>query len=446
MIFEPFTIKNVTFENRLLRSSVGGRMANYDGTVRDTWRNFELRFARGGIGGMISTTLNVNKGRLTPFEYPPIADDRYVGPLRAGISAIKATGVKYIIQIGDPGYAAQMSLFSRTEGSHSSSSGVDLIYGYRNTRTAMTEEQIGESVQDFANAARRVREAGADGLEVTAAKGYIIHQFLNPGINRRTDRWGGSVDNRFRFLEEIVKAVRKQVGDDFLFGIRLSAEDRNVLPLNLRLPLVFPLKDYVQGNTLDQMLDYAKRLKTLGVDFLHICSGFGFPSPGDTPGEFPLKETKIFFNVTRHLSFKAAARSTLVNLIPYFISKPLFNLGWKYKEGYNLDFASRFRKEVGLPVIANGGFQHRDFIAGALDRGDCDLVSMARALIANPDLPKQFQAGRNEPDRPCSYCNRCAARTGTSPLGCYDLSRYDSEEDMVAQIMECNTPDPFEVS
>ena len=443
MIFEPLTINNVTFENRLLRSSVGGRMANYDGTVRDTWRNFELRFANGGVGGIISTTLNINKGRLTPFEYPPMADDHYVGPMRSAIRAVKATGCKYIVQIGDPGYAAQMALFPKVEGSHSSSSGIDLIYGYRNTRIAMTEEQIEQSIHDFANAARRVREAGADGLEITAAKGYIIHQFLNPGLNRRRDKWGGSVDNRFRFLEEIVKAVRKQVGDDFLFGIRLAAEDHNIMPLNLRLPLVFPLKHYIHGNTLEQTLDYGKRLKGLGVDFLHIVSGFGFPSPGDTPGEFPVEELGIFFNATRHLSFKAAARSTLVNLLPNFVAKPLFNIGWKYKEGHNLDYAARFRKEVGLPVIANGGFQHRDFIEGALERGDCDFVSMARALIANPDLPRHFQAGRNEPDRPCTHCNRCAARTATSPLGCYDLSRYDSEEEMVAQIMDCNQPDEF---
>jgi len=398
MIFEPLTINNVTFENRLLRSSVGGRMANYDGTVRDTWRNFELRFANGGVGGIISTTLNINKGRLTPFEYPPMADDHYVAPMRSAIKAVKATGCKYIVQIGDPGYAAQMALFPKVEGSHSSSSGLDLIYGYRNTRIAMTEEQIEQSIQDFANAARRVREAGADGLEITAAKGYIIHQFLNPGLNRRRDKWGGSVDNRFRFLEEIVKAVRKEVGDDFLFGIRLAAEDHNIMPLNLRLPLVFPLKHYIHGNTLEQTLDYGKRLKGLGVDFLHIV-WLRLPQPRRHPRRVPGRRAEHLLQ--RHPPPQLQGRR------PLYPGQPAAQLRRQAVVQHRLEIQRRTQPRLRRPLPQRGGpagDRQRRLPAPGLHRGRVGAWRL-RLCIDGPcadrqPRPAQAIPGRQKRTRP----------------------------------------------
>ena len=437
MIFEPFTLNGVTFANRILRSSVGGRSAQYDGTVTTIWKNFEKRFAEGGVGGIISTTLNVNKYRKAPLEYPPISEDRYVAPLRRFIAEIRATGCRYLVQIGDPGYATQAGLFAEQEDTHSASRGLDLIYGYGGLHTPLSEPQILRVIKDFGDAAVRVREAGADGLELTASKGYIIHQFLNPAINRRRDAWGGDADRRFRLLGEVVKEIRARVGADFLFGVRLAAEDCNHLPLNLRWPPAF-----FRGNGLRETLDQGRRLKALGVDFLHIDAGFGFIHPRVTPGPFPYDEARIFFDQVRHLSWKAALRAGVFHLVPRFLGRWLFNLGWRYREGINLGHAHRFKQEVGLPVIANGGFQRQSSIEAALGDGRCDMVSMARALIANPDLVQQFKAGREQPDNPCTHCNRCAGRTATSPLGCYDLSRFPSVEAMQDQILAWNRSDP----
>ncbi len=442
MIFDPITINNVTFANRLLRSSVGGRSAYYNGTASDVWKNFEKRFAEGGVGGIISTTLNINRYRQSPVQYPPISEDRFVPPLRKYIREIRATGVKYLIQIGDPGMATQVSLFPEVRDSWSSSSGFDLAYGYNNWRTPMTEREVLEEIAEFRDAARRVRETGADGVEVTASKGYIIHQFLNPGLNRRTDEWGGTPEKRFRLLEEIVKAVRAEVGRDFLFGIRLSAADWNFLPLNVRLPIVFPLRAHFFGNGIEQTLEHGRWLKALGIDFLHIDSGYGFLHPRVTPGRFPLFEARLFCNHARHLSAKVALQATLFNLLPRWLLGPIVGIGYRYKQGISLDYAATFRREIGLPVISNGGFQHRGFIEQALADGKCDMVSMARALLANPDLPKRFREGFDQAERPCTFCSRCAGRTATSPLGCYEPLRFDSIEDMERQIMEWNRPDP----
>ena len=443
MIFEPFRIKDVEFPNRILRSSVGGRTSAYNSMVTDVWKNFELKFANGGVGGIISTTFHVEPERQAPFEYPSIAEDRFIPPLKERIAAIKATGCRYIVQIGDPGYAMQTALFPlKREHSLSSSGGFDLMYGHANRRVAMTEGEIEREIDLFAQAARRCRDAGADGVEITIEKGYIVHQFLNPGMNRRKDAWGGTPEKRFRFLAEIMRAVRRAVGDDYLVGVRISAIDFNAYPFQnfvFRLPWVFPLRDHFVGNEIEQMLDYARRLKQLGADFFHVTSGFGFINPKGNPGPFPFPEMKQFCNVTRHLSFKSSARAVLINMIPNFIARPLFDIGWRYEEGMNLDYADRFRREIGLPVIANGGFQNQAAVEDALRDGQCDFVSMARALIANPNLVKLFAENRR-PERPCTHCNRCAARTATSPLGCYEPLRFPSLQAMHDQIMDWNRP------
>jgi len=435
MIFEPFTIKDVTFENRLIRSSIGGRTAYYDGTVSNAWKNFELRFAQHGVGAIVSATLNVDPYRWSPLEYPQISNDKFIGHLREGISAIHAQGCRYIIQIGDGGSHVQTSLFSQDQDSLGPSPGFDFFYGYRSRRTQMTVADIEHSVTEFGQAARRVREAGADGVEVTASKGYLIHQFLNPAINRRKDDYGGSVAKRFRLLRDVIGAVRAQVGDDFVLGVRLSARDCNYFPLNLRLPL--PLRgEQFRGNDAGTYVTYAKWLKDLGVDYLHVSNGYGFINPGETPGDFPLDEVKMFANSTRHLSAKAAVRAGLLNVVPDWVLGRVLRTGWGATEAVNLPDARRLREEVGLPVIANGAFQRRSVIESALTSGGCDLVSMARPLLANPDLPRLFAQGVDVPERPCTFCNRCAIRTTLFPLGCYEPLRFDSQDAMEAQILD----------
>lgn len=446
-IFEPFSINNVTFENRVLRSSVGGRTCNYDGTVTDVWKNFEKRFADGGIGAMISTTFIVNQARLSPFQYPCIADDKYIAPLRKYISEIRGSGAncKYIVQIGDPGYSTYVSLFPQEADGASSSPGFELAFGYTNKRRAMSEEEIETSIDEFGQAARRARDAGADGIEITITKGYLIHQFLNPGINFRNDRWGGDPDRRFYFLERIIGEVRKTIGRDFMVGVRLSGADYNYSPIPIalfRFPWPFLSRERLLGNELPQMIDYAKRLRDLGVDYLHVVSGYGFPNPRDVPGKFPFDEIRMFFDSNRHLSQKAALRAALLHALPEFITRPVMGWSWRERPEGHRRFAKAFKAEVGLPVILNGGFQERAGMDEVLGAADCDLISMARGLIATPDLIATYKAGKTAPDKPCTHCNRCVGRTTTSPLGCYEPQRFASQDEMLAEILEWNRPDP----
>jgi 2,4-dienoyl-CoA reductase-like NADH-dependent reductase (Old Yellow Enzyme family) len=432
-IFDPLTINGVEFANRLVRSSIGGRYAYYDGAVNPAWARFERRFAETGVAAIVSATLTVDDHRWAPIEYPKISNDRFIAPIAEGVRAVQALGCRYILQIGDPGYHTQAGLFPEEHDGASASPGFDLLYGYRSLRRELSTTEIAGVVERFAKAAVRVREAGCDGLEVTASKGYLIHQFLNPAINRRRDAYGGSSSRRFTLLGEIVAASRASVGRDFLFGVRLSARDFNYLPVNVRWPVTSPFRSWWFGSDLADTIQYGRRLRELGVDYLHISNGFGFINPKENPGAFPLEELRIFFNSVRHLSPKARLRSGLLNMIPLPLLRRVASAGWHASPGANLDDASAFRREVGLPVMANGGFQERSLVERAL--GSVDLVSMARPLLANPDLVDLFRAGVETPERPCTFCNRCTLRTTVAPLGCYDPARFSSQDEMEAQIL-----------
>src|SRR5262245_25812287 len=133
MLFEPFRIRNVGFANRILRSSIGGRMAYYDGTVSPAWTHFEKIFVRAGVGGIISATVSVDKTRMSPLEYPTLCEDRYVAPLRDAIREIKDAGdCRYIIQLGDTGGHTHTSLRAQPGDALSASAYTDVLYGYHN--------------------------------------------------------------------------------------------------------------------------------------------------------------------------------------------------------------------------------------------------------------------------------------------------------------------------
>ena len=186
-----------------------------------------------------------------------------------------------------------------------------------------------------------------------------------------------------------MNAVRDRIGPNFLFGIRLSAADLNYSPRHpFPAPLPWPLisRERWIGNDETQMLEYAKATARAQGRLSARRRGLRIPNPRDVPGPFPFDEikmffnstrqgfgspipgrsgpsrstkSKMFFNSTRHLSRKAAVRSTVVNTVPAFLLRRLLNLGWKYEQGINLDLAETFKAVVGLPVIANGGFQRR---------------------------------------------------------------------------------------
>src|SRR5579862_3877531 len=150
---QPFEIRSGSavyrFKNRIVRSSLGGRMAYYDGTPNNAFKNFEYHFAKNGVAAIISATISVNPHRHSPLEYPQIDNDKFIGPFKDAVKAVLEHDCLYIMQIGDCGYHCQTSLFSNPAESQTSSGGFDFLYGFRNFHTAMSRWDIDNEVELF---------------------------------------------------------------------------------------------------------------------------------------------------------------------------------------------------------------------------------------------------------------------------------------------------------
>src|SRR3954471_6753429 len=226
VLFEPLQFRNLTIKNRILRSNISGRFDNYDGSGTQARINWEERFARGGVGAIVSSYVPVHmRGRILP-NYATIDRDERIPFWHAVGEAVHRHDCKFIVQLSHSGRQQDVGgVENRGLKALSSTSKTEPFHGFR--CQAMTLEQIRETIDCFAAGARRAREAGLDGVELHAANGYLITQFLSSGINDRDDDYGGSLENRARFLREIVAAIRAEVGRDFHLQAKISATDYN---------------------------------------------------------------------------------------------------------------------------------------------------------------------------------------------------------------------------
>ena len=221
VIFEPLKFKNLTVKNRVFRSNISGRFDNYDGSGNQARINWEVKFAKGGVGAIISSFVPVQpRGRIIP-NYATIDNDERIPFWRAVGKAVHEHDCKFILQLSHCGRQRDVGGIEYRYAL-SSTDEKDPLHGFECER--MTTADIKETVAAFAEGARRAREAGLDGVELHGANGYLITQFLSSAINDRKDEYGGSLENRARFVLEIVKAIRARVGSDFHLQMKISAD------------------------------------------------------------------------------------------------------------------------------------------------------------------------------------------------------------------------------
>lgn len=436
ILFEPLKFRNLTIKNRVCRSNISGRFDNYDGSGSQARINWELKFARGGVGAIISSFVPVHiRGRILP-NYATIDRDERIPFWRKLGEQVHEYDCKYILQLSHSGRQQDVGgVENLGRKALSSTSRTESLHGFE--CQAMTHAEIAAAVQQFADGARRAREAGLDGVELHGANGYLITQFLSSGINDREDEYGGSLENRARFLLEIVRAIRKEAGNDFHLQVKISAVDFNNAVLFWEKP----------GNTLEDSVQVCKWVEEAGADAIHVSTGSLFPHPRNPPGDLPLDVTSRTYD-TMISSGMYALRNFL--LFRYRLTQALFLWLWNRTkgdvvEGVSIDDAREIKKHVSVPVLCTGGFQTASFIRKMINGGYCDGVTIARSLIANNDLVKQFAQGKDRPDKPCTYCNKCLVNVLENPLGCYELSRFDGDYDkMMREIMSVFDPTGFE--
>ncbi|WP_138484229.1 NADH:flavin oxidoreductase [Dyadobacter bucti] len=427
IIFEPLKFRNLYVKNRLFRSSISGRIDNYDGSGTPARINWEKKFAAGGVGAIISSHIPVERSQRILPNYAMIDRDERIPFWKEVVKSVHEFDCVFIGQLSMSGLQQDIKgVENKYLKPLSPINGPEHFHGI--IGKAMTRTQISEAVGSFARASVRARSAGMDGIELHASNGYLFTQFLSSAINKRTDDYGGSLENRARFLLEVVEAIRSEVGNDYHLQIKINAADYH--------------DDYFlnfgKGNTLQEGIQVARWLEQAGVDALHISVGSQFPHPRNPIGPLPVESA-----AGTYTSMIDSGRLSFVNYLSfrYRLFRPVVKWLWARKqptisEGINLEVCKAIKNEVSIPVLCTGGFQTASIIRTALENNFCDAVTIARPLIANPTLPLMFAAGNDRAPKPCTYCNKCLAHVLTDPLGCYDESRFESYEKMIEEIMD----------
>src|SRR4029453_9217946 len=306
VIFEPLEFRNLTVKNRLFRSSLSGRFDNYDGSGTEIRINWDVKSAKGGLGAIISSNTPVHPRGLIVPNYSHIDRDELIPFYRELVSRVHEHDCRYIIQLAFSGRQRDVPGIQYEKGL-SSTDKPEPLHGFQCER--MTKAQIDEIVDAFAQGARRAREAGADGVEVHGCNGYLITQFLSSAINDRDDEYGGSLENRARFAIEVVRAIRREVGDDYHVQFKISPREH--------LRDIYPWMS--DGNTLEGLNQVCKGLEEAGVDGFHVSTGGAFPHPRNPPGKMPLADLAKTYD-----SMVSSGRHTFRNLFAF----PVPRLKW----------------------------------------------------------------------------------------------------------------------
>jgi 2,4-dienoyl-CoA reductase-like NADH-dependent reductase (Old Yellow Enzyme family) len=410
ILFTPLVIGKLTIGGRIIKTATSETRATADGFATQQHIDFYVPMAQGGvpliITGNIYTSLD---GKSTPLQMGA-DDDAKVPALKQLVDATHAHGTKIFAQLNHAGRQVIPS-FAGVPEAVSASSVKDLSTGTQ--PRALTVAEIERIVQHFADAAARCKQAGFDGVQIHAGHGYLINQFLTPYTNRRTDDYGGSFENRLRFLRDVFRAIRMRVGNGCPVIIKLNGSDYLPLRPGLKTP---------------ELVKIALAMEQEGIDAVEVSVGqyeSGFPMVRGTFGRC-LRNT--LSGGVRHLS---TWRRAAFNLF-WPLMALVFNVLFKRREGFNLQYARQFKQALSIPVICVGGFGNREAMQAAIEQGLCDAVSVGRGFIADPLLYRHLRDGTVGPQ--CVYCNACVGLIGTQPVDCYH-PRVRAEKDAMLAAM-----------
>ena len=348
-LFSPLRLRDLALRNRLVRSATAERMCRDDGSPDERVIAIARRLARGGVALIVTGHAYVLASGKCHAEMLGCDDDALIAPLAALAQAAHAEGARIALQMNHGGRACDPAV----AGALVAPSAVALPG--RPEPRALTLDEIRAIADAFGRAAVRARRAGFDAVQIHAAHGYLASQFLSPLANRRTDDYGGALENRARFLHDVIAALRRAAGAD--------------VPLLVKLGV----GDYEEGGlTIAEGAAVAGWLEHWGVDAIEVSAGM-----------------------------KGAMRTR--------VTSPA-------REAYLLPAALEVRARSRLPLALVGGLRSRPVMERALAAG-LDLVSLSRPLIREPDLPRRLAADPLAAST-CIACNRCWPREAGQGIAC----------------------------
>jgi 2,4-dienoyl-CoA reductase-like NADH-dependent reductase (Old Yellow Enzyme family) len=439
-INQRLSLGRLTLKNRLLRSSISGRIDNYDGSGTPARVRFEERFAEGGVAAIISSHVPITPhGRVLP-NYAMIDRDERIGFWRTVGQRVHKHNCLFFLQLSHSGRQQDIGGVENENRLPDGATDIpDYFNGLRSTR--MAKDKVREVVKLFGDAAERVVAANLDGIELHSANGYLFTQFLSKAINDRTavQEYGGEkIEDRARFLIDVIKEIqgRKSVGKDFPLVVKVTGQDHH------NDAGLWPFRS--NGNDINDAIAVAKMVYDLGVHAIHVSTGSMFPHPLNPAGDMPIDVGRNTYE-----SLLATGHNTFRNYLGFRFAGWFVRWLWTRKQPFRTNgiidpdklegFAAADAKAIksalaayvpdpikGIPVLLTGGFQTARGIGRVLREHSCDAVTMARPLLANVDLPRALADGWSGPfHRECTYCNRCLLHVLEHPLGCYDQSRFE---------------------
>lgn len=381
-IFTKEKIGPVTLRNRTIRSAAFEGMCPGN-TPSQQLHDYHVSVAQGGVGMTTLAYASVTRNGLS-FPRQLWMRPQIIPALIEITDHIHEAGAKASIQLGHCGNMSHKSTAGETP---ISASGGYNIYSPTPVR-AMREDEIIGMAHCFGEAVRMARQAGMDCVEIHAGHGYLISQFLSPYTNHRKDRWGGTLDNRMRFMRICMEEVMKAAGNDMGVVVKTNMRD-----------------GFRGGIELEEGLSIAKELENLGAHALVLSGGFVSKAPMYVMrGEMPIKTLTHYMDCWW---LKYGVRAFGSMMIP---SEP-------YEECYFLDDAKVFRKELKGKLIYVGGCSKRSSIDRVLDEG-FEFVQMARALLTMPDFVKRIKEEGLE-DSGCEHVNYCIGRMYSLEMACH---------------------------
>lgn len=357
-LFSPIALGTLELKNRLFNPPHGTSLGSR-GVVGDDLIAYHEARAKGGVGLIILEGMSLHETHEFQSGYLLATRDEIIPGMRRLKLACANHGTPVIGQLFHAGRAIRTSHDGSKPRVYSASDEAD--DRYRVVPVPMSKALIADVVAGYCSAARRLTEAGLDGIEILASMGYLVCQFLNPTINTRTDEYGGSFDNRLRFLREVLIAVRAEIGKSRVLGIRVSGDEMTDGGLDLAT-----------------MVAVCKAIEADGlIDYVSVIAGSS-ASPGGWIHVFPPMA------------------------IPH---------------GYVAPQAAAIKAVVRCPVMVAGRINQPQTAEEVLAKGEADMVGMVRALIADPELPNKARCGRSDDIRACVGCNQACVGHRLSLFG-----------------------------
>ena len=384
-IFTPVTIGPVTLRNRVIRSAAFENMA-YGNSPSQELIDYHTAVSKGGVGMTTVAYAAVCESGLS-FDGQLWMREEIIPELKRLTDSVHSYGAKASIQLG---HCGNMTHRATCHCTPIGASGGFNLYSPTFVRK-MRRDEIYALVEDFGKAVDMARRAGFDCVEIHAGHGYLISQFLSPYTNHRHDEFGGSLQNRMKVMQMVIRRVMEAAGDDMGVIVKMNMHD-----------------GFKKGMQEDECIEVAKELEKLGVHAIVLSAGFVSKAPMEVMrGAMPLKTLAHYMDMKKFWWLKAGlalAGRLMIPTVPY-------------SEGYFLEVAKKFRAAVKLPLIYVGGLISKAKMEEVLDAG-FEGLQMARALIHDTDFVNKLHDGTLECSG-CKHSNYCIGRMYTLQMRCH---------------------------